>query len=378
MNKRIALITCAWPPNGGGMGNNAYYLAKKMREHGFLVSVFTPDYPSRVQTSVDVPAEFVPVTFPIGKAGFLFGLFKRLQTYDIIHLEYPFFGTDLIVWWVKKIFPQKKLVLHYKMDPIGSGWKKIVFRIHIALFLKVLIRAADVVCILSRDHATHSYLAPYLTLWPHKFIEVPNGVDTTLFTPQKKDEALAQRLLVQPDDFVVLFIGGLDVQHYFKGVTVLLDAFARVPILHKKLIIVGDGDLKASYQVHAAALGVQHQVVFVGWVDNHVLPTYYALADVLVLPSTDNTECFGIVVAEAMACGKPTIVSNWPGVRATLIDSETGLLVTPKDADELREKLLYIHTHPQEALQMGVAGRARALSQYEWNAIIKTLRTLYE
>lgn len=360
------------------MGNNAYYLAKKMREQGFFVSVFTPDYSKRTQAPTDTSAEFLPVTFPVGKAGFLFGLLHYLQAFDIIHLEYPFFGTDLLVWWIKKRFPQKKLVVHYKMDPIGSGWKKIVFRIYIVLFLRLLVRAADVICVLSRDHATHSYLAPYLTLWPHKFIEVPNGVDTTLFVPQKKDEALAQTVQVHADDFVVLFIGGLDVQHYFKGVDVLLDAFARVPISHKKLIIIGDGDLKASYQAQAIVLGLQQQVIFAGWVDNHVLPAYYALSDVLVLPSTDNTECFGIVVAEAMACGKPTIVSNWPGVRATLIDGKTGFLVTPKDVDELREKLLYIHTHPQEALQMGAAGRARALSQYEWNIIIKTLHTIYE
>jgi glycosyltransferase involved in cell wall biosynthesis len=378
MNKQIALITCAWPPNGGGMGNNAYYLAKKMCEHGFLVSVFTPDYPKRTQMSADTSAEFLSVTFPIGKAGFLFGLFKRLQTYDIIHLEYPFFGTDMLVWCIKKMYPQKKMIVHYKMDPIGSGWKKIVFRIYVALFLRLVVRAADVVCILSRDHAMHSYLAPYLTRWPHKFVEVPNGVDTTLFVPQKKDAALVHTLQIQPNDFVVLFVGGLDVQHYFKGVDVLIDAFARLSIFHKKLVIVGDGNLRAVYQDRVTKLDLGQQVAFVGWIDNHVLPTYYALCDVLVLPSTDNTECFGIVVAEAMSCAKPTIVSNWPGVRATLLNGKTGFLVTPKDIEKLKDMLWYVHAHPHEMTQMGMSGRARVLEYYDWDSVIKTLRPLYE
>ena len=225
----IAIVVCAWPPSGGGIGNNAYWHAKKLSERGYPIGVFTPDF-----FGIDRSADgflFKPLrTFlRIGKAGFLIGLGRQLKESAIIHLYYPFFGTDLIVWFFKKKHPEIKLVLHYEMDPIGQGMMKAVFWLYQKLTLGALVKAADYVGMLSQDHGENSRLRKYLARWPDKFGELPNGIDTEIFQPQPKNAELMKTNNFSVQDKVIIFVGGLDRQHFFKGVPTLLQAFKDLP-----------------------------------------------------------------------------------------------------------------------------------------------------
>ena len=90
--KSVAIVVCAWPPQGGGIGNNAYYQAKELAKIGYRVQVFTPDYSDCKPNNLsEFKPEFLPVFLSCGKAGFMFGIFKKLKDFDVIHLYYPFF-----------------------------------------------------------------------------------------------------------------------------------------------------------------------------------------------------------------------------------------------------------------------------------------------
>src|SRR3989344_7632772 len=180
MPKKVAIVVCAWPPQGGGIGNNAYYHLKELKKIGYRAKAFTPRYRS-LKNYKDSGVEFLPITLPMGKAGFLFSLFKRLKDFDIIHFYYPFFGTDIIIWLFKTFNKNKKLIVHYEMDPVGQGWQKIIFFFYLKLFLPLLLRVSDRIAVLSWDNAQNSYLKKYLKKYKSKFIELPNGVDTEIF-----------------------------------------------------------------------------------------------------------------------------------------------------------------------------------------------------
>lgn len=398
MKKSVAIVVCAWPPSGGGIGNNAYYLAQKLIERGRRVGVFTLAFPGIDQAKRGY--DFFPLKSLChwGKAGFMIGLTAELKKYDVIHLFYPFFGSDLLVWYVKSRRPQVKLVLHYEMDALGEGALKLVFALYRRLFLGALIKAADTVAVLSFDHAGNSYLAPYLKRWPQKFAELPNGIDGAIFFPREKNHALGQANKISVQDKVIIFVGGLDSQHYFKGVPVLLKAVADLPLCYfpnvldgeakrgtvgemkgeTKLLIIGDGNLRPEFERQAKDLGIANRVIFTGWIKNEMLPEYYSLADIFVLPSTASTESFGIVVAEAQACGLPAVVANWPGVRATLIDGETGLLVQPNDEKDLADKLKTLLTDEQLCRRFGEQGRANATGKYEWSKVADAAERIYD
>lgn len=378
MKLRVAIVVCAWPPHGGGIGNNAYYQARHLSQLDYRVAVFTPDYGNQLEAKEGFEVVYLKSWLRYGKAGVFFSLLKQLKQFDIIHLYYPFFGSDLLVWLFKIFNLDKKLVLHYEMDAVGRGWQKVFFKFYLRCFLGLMIRVSDKIGVLSWDNAKHSYLKKYLTKYSDKFVELPNGVDTKLFQPKEKDQQLMNELGIKNSDRIIVFVGGLDRQHYFKGLEVLLLAFKKLNVNNKRLLIIGDGDLKSGYEQLAQDLGVADQVLFIGWIDNHQLPDYYALAEVFVLPSTERTESFGIVTAEAQACSLPAVISDWPGSRETIINGETGLLVKSSDEKDLRVKLEALFGADEMRQKMGEAGRQRVLEKYSWNVIIKKIDRLYK
>jgi len=127
-DKKVAIVVCAWPPSGGGIGNNASYHLHYLKQLGYKAQAFTPQY-KNISIISDPAIEYLPVTLPIGKAGFIFSLYKKLKDFDIIHLYYPFFGTDIIILFFKLLNRNKKIIVHYQMDPVGRGYQKIIFKI---------------------------------------------------------------------------------------------------------------------------------------------------------------------------------------------------------------------------------------------------------
>jgi glycosyltransferase involved in cell wall biosynthesis len=96
-----------------------------------------------------------------------------------------------------------------------------------------------------------------------------------------------------------------------------------------------------------------------------------------VLPSTTMGEAFGVVLLEAMACGKPVIASNLPGVRSVVDDGRDGLLVQPGDAADLGQKLELLLADVHGRSEMGLRGRKKVEDQYDWPLIVPRLEKLY-
>jgi glycosyltransferase involved in cell wall biosynthesis len=89
----------------------------------------------------------------------------------------------------------------------------------------------------------------------------------------------------------------------------------------------------------------------------------------LVLPSIDRSEAFGIVSLEAMASGVPVIASDLPGVRSVVDKKKTGLLVKPANVDNLANMIDYLLKNPKIAKEYGKAGREKVLQEYTWDKV---------
>jgi len=89
-----------------------------------------------------------------------------------------------------------------------------------------------------------------------------------------------------------------------------------------------------------ALMGLEEKVAFVGRVEEEDIAAYYHASDVFVLPSVENTEAYGIVQLEAMACGKPVISTDLPtGVSFVNLHEKTGLVVPPRNAEALADAI---------------------------------------
>jgi len=376
---KIAHIVCRYKPYKGGISNIAFEYAENLSQKGHDITVFTPLYKDSDKefAATDYKIERLKPLVKFGNAAFLPQLLFKLKNFDIIHLHYPFFGAACLVWFLKLIRGKSfKLVISYHMDVVGGRVLKLFFRTHARLIMPLIIKSADKVIISSRDYAQNGDLHNILNKYPDKFVIIPPSVDTHRFYPEQKDERLVEKYNLAGKK-VLLFVGGLDQAHYFKGIEFLIKAFAKFKN-NVKLIIVGDGDLKADYQKIVQELNLTEKIVFAGKVSDHDLPQYYNLADLVVLPSIDKSEAFGIVLIEAMACAKPVITSDLAGVRKVYEDQVSGLTFNTNDQDDLADKVNRILTDDDLQEKMGQAAFLRVKTKYGLDIIIKKLLDIYE
>lgn len=352
--------------------HNALELARRGHDVTVITAAHPPgtyDYPPEIQV------QRLPVTFRIGNAPLLPGLLQ-LKSYDIVHLHYPFFfGAELV--WLATRLRQISYVITYHQDVLFTGLLRLAEQVHHMVLGRLILAWANKLLATSWDYARASRISEMLRVRPQAIGEMPNGVSIDRFTPHSDVHALRERYGIAPHDKIILFVGAIDQAHYFKGIDVLLHAVHAINDASVKLLLVGDGDLRETYQQQAQVLGLMERAHFCGRVTAEELPQHYVLSDMLVLPSTTMGEAFGMVLIEAMACARPVIASNLPGVRSVVRDGEDGLLIEPGNIADLAAKIQQLLDDPQRRQEMGRRGRAKVERQYAWNAIGARLEQTY-
>lgn len=203
---------------------------------------------------------------------------------------------------------------------------------------------------------------------------VPNGIDIERFNPYIETSGLKKKLGL--DKHTIIFT--LRNHNYKYGIEYLIRAAA---IVNKRInnvvfIIGGDGHLRKYHEQLAIKLEVNKSVIFTGKIPHDKVPLYYAMSDVVVVPSLQ--EAFGLVVAEAMACGKPVIGTNIGGIPDQIVDGYNGFLVTPKSPSEIAKKIFWLFENPDDAKRMGHNARKTVEEKFDIKNRVKTIITFYE
>lgn len=293
---------------------------------------------------------------------FLWALRKRARGKDIILFHAPFPLGDLacllsgykgkvLLYWHSDVVKQKKLMVLYR--PI----------------MERFLRRADVI-IVGADGILEgsSYLKPYRD----KCVTVPFAVSDDI---ERRGKLYLEQVNQKPAqtglDF--LFVGRLV---YYKGVDVLLKAFARVS--RGKLTIIGSGELEQELNDYAVQQGISERVHFFGKASEDELCKALEACDVFILPSVARSEAFGLVQLEAMAYGKPVINTRLPsGVPEVSLDGVTGLTVEPGDVNSLVKAMEWMTGHPQERSEMGAAARLRLEKEYRLDVMMARLIEIF-
>jgi len=190
---------------------------------------------------------------------------------------------------------------------------------------------------------------------PRRIRIIRNPIDTAQFHPSDSAAGARSR--------TILFAGHLQ---WFKGVSVLAAAVPRVLGKHPeaRFLFVGNdtrsapggGSLKAYVEKELRAAGALDRTRFVDPVPAAELVRYYHECAGLVLPSFQ--EVYGNVVAEAMACGRPCVVTNTVGAAELVVSGKSGFVVPPNDPDALAHALGELLDLPDDARgRMGHEGR---------------------
>ncbi|HEX7017427.1 MAG TPA: glycosyltransferase family 4 protein [Patescibacteria group bacterium] len=177
-------------------------------------------------------------------------------------------------------------------------------------------------------------------------------VDTTTLTDNskhitsKQKQQLKSKLNIPDTHLVVLYVGQFIER---KGLLQLLQVAASLKNDLVSIICVGYGPLQTKMQTYKKTHSLKNLHIQT-YVPNQKIHEFYTLSDVFILLSLEET--WGLVVNEAMAAGKPVVVSKYAGSSDDLVKGN-GYIVDPNNVEDIAGKIRYMATHPQQRKQMG-------------------------
>jgi rhamnosyl/mannosyltransferase len=175
------------------------------------------------------------------------------------------------------------------------------------------------------------------------------------------------------DGPAILFVGQLSKSHRHKGLPILIRALRHLDP-STTLVVVGGGNWLSHYAADAEHAGVAGRIVFAGIVPEEEMPLYYRGAALTVLPTYTDAEGFGMVLAEANACGRPVIGTNVGGIPSVIEDHHNGLLVEPGDERGLEQAIAAILRDSALAETLGQNGFERVKNHFTWaQAVTRTI-----
>lgn len=197
---------------------------------------------------------------------------------------------------------------------------------------------------------------------------VSRGVDTQLFDPAKRSEALRASWGATPNTMVALCVGRLAPEKNLAAVVAAVDAM-REDDPRLRLVLVGDGPEKARLMQRCP------DAIFAGMRRGEDLAAHYASADVFLFPSV--TETFGNVVPEAMASGLAVVAYDGAAAGQLLRHGENGLLARFDEPTEFCRVARKMAGSLGQARAIGEQARASAM-RLDWGRIVEAVESEYE
>ncbi|UCE38223.1 MAG: glycosyltransferase family 4 protein [Thermoplasmata archaeon] len=274
--------------------------------------------------------------------------------FDIVHTfaTYPLLSDKVVTVCNQKKVPS---VLTYQFDGVIPGiFGNFLAKVYYSTLAKKMIQYTIIIAT-TYSYAKHSV---FLRKVPdHKLRIIPNGMDIDKFNPQVQYKSVLDKYSL--DEGYALFVGRLV---SYKGLHVLFEAMKNSSM---KLVIAGEGPLEKKLKKYQVGK-------FLGHVPDKDLPALYRGAGVTLLPSINSNEAFGMCLLESMACGKPVVSSDLPGVRE--IAKFGGITVPIGDSEALYHGIENVLKQNYEPLEL----HNRIKNNFSWDIIAKKNIMIYE
>lgn len=381
---RIALVPGAFLPQVGGVEHGAYNLAKQLQLRGHHVHVIT----SRPLAGAFAPFEVLD-GIPVHRLRFYlfrgslkslaavfffalpaciqYALLVRRERFDVVNVRFFYhnaFATWVILpllrhWGVRVI-----VTLEGGDAPNISEEYRSTHKAESALLTwaaRRLLASADCVTAVSTllGQKTQRQVPDLM-----ECVVIHNGVDLEQFMPRTVNPAP-----------VIVSVGRLT---YEKGIDVLLRAYASVRRTHPtwSLMVIGDGPLRGQMEALAVQLNVASSVHFRGTISPSSVAEELRRASVFVLAS--HFEGLPIAVIEAMACGKPVVMTETDGAHDLIVHPDHGRIVPIDDVAALASALNeMIGLGPERLRAMGVSCRRWVERSFSWEQIAHSYETAF-
>ena len=194
------------------------------------------------------------------------------------------------------------------------------------------------------DDITNEFYSKLYPHYKHKLITIPTGVNTDVFKI-KESKNLNNSYGIKPGDKVIVYVGRIEPP---KRLDVLLESFKLIISENKnyKLLIIGDGVLRAEMEKKKNQLNLQDSVQFLGVRKREELADYFNMADVSILLS-DN-EGSPLSVKESLACGTPVIANDVGDIKSIIENNVNGFMVNITNIQEISAKVVWAASNSKQ------------------------------
>jgi len=355
-----------------------YYKAKKHeRMNNLDVYRFQYFYPANLQKVCydggilpNIKQSFLAkIQIPLFLLSEFFSIRKSIkkEKADMVHAHW------IIPHGFLSVFFKKKYEIPLIVSAHGSDVFPLRNRFFRAIQRKVLKNCN--VCTVN-SNATKNELIRRFPEFKNKIRIIPMGVDVNFFNRKN----VKNKFKEYKHNKIILFVGRLSEQ---KGIQYLIKSIPSInkKIKNIKLLIVGEGAYKRGLMKIIKKLNLINEVEFKGALPRNELTDYYNLADAVVMPSLAGkagTEGQGLVLLEAMTCGKAVIGTDIGGIKDIIKDGKNGLLVKQKDSTELANKIVNLINDSKLRKRIERNGKKFAIKNYSWQNIVKQFEITYQ
>jgi glycosyltransferase involved in cell wall biosynthesis len=372
---KLIIVTPYFYPSLGGVQNYVLNIARGLnKEYGHSIVIITSgskENEIKKRRFEGMTVYELPYQFKLSNTPISFKWKKQIEKIissekpDIINAHTP---VPFIADIAERASKNVPFILTYHNDLVKvSAFGSFLAKFYNITITNKTLRQSNAIISTSKYYSERSR---YLKKWQAKVDIVSPGVDVERFNTKVNKTWLKEK---HPGKKLVLFVGSMQQTHAHKGVDVLIRAIAqsRKQVNTIQLILAGTGNAMPIYKELTISLGVDDIVKFPGMVTEKDLAKYYAGADVFVLPSTNESEGFGMVLAEAMACGTPVIGSKVGGIPSLINDRKTGLLVKPASPTELSKTIIKVLTNTNLHNKLSDNANKYILNQLDWRIPLK-------
>lgn len=223
------------------------------------------------------------------------------------------------------------------------------------------------------SHVQKKYFISYYGVNAKKIEVIHNSVPDYVFDKLTDPKLVRQILNLEEKSLIITLIGRLTEQ---KGHKYLLEAIHNLPgsiACNVNILFIGEGELEDTIKKRIRELQIKIPVHFLGFRKNAI--EILNATDIIVLPSI--SEGFPFVLLEGMNLSKPCIASDVGGVRELIKNNQTGILIEPRNINQIKEALTALINSPEKRTFLGSQGKKWVTENFNFQQMIgKTTRVL--
>ncbi len=320
------------------------------------------------------------------------GIFRRLISslasgvpeivFELCELGYNLWETPRLFWRAWRMHPDL-LYVRYSLFTIAPALVSRVLKIPLVLEINdatfitrsrplamrrtarrmegYIFRSASFCVTISHQFA--KLACDELHLDRRKFVVLPNAVTPERFAPAPNNSRNANPILGVVGAFVP-----------WHGLDFLVEAVARLHASHPEIrvLLVGDGPIRAEVEAEVKRLGLDEVIQFTGFIPPAQIPQFLRKMDICIIPDS-NSHGSPMKLFEYMAMGKATLSPRYSPIVEVIEDAETGLLFAPRNLDDFCRQAERLLRDPVLAQKIGRQARQVVLEKHTWEVNVRTL-----